>query len=972
MKQRLLLLLALTTAINSWATPDFSSNKRYHIVCMQFTQGCVTDGATAQQQTPVYYLTTALTTDETYWLLSEEQNGLFSIRNAKTGQYVTYDGVRDTYRRYLSMTDEQQGRASLWTISQQTEGIYTIRNAGQTDHIWDVRTDSYMVGTYANTGSGNQNQQFAFYDEQGRRVTERAEATQQGFDVSSWLTATTNALDGWQNTGGWFLNTGAGGSHYNGEASTVAPFIENWHDTGYGPLADCALEQTLRNMPAGRYTLQADMIAVWQGRNGGWFGNSPEEPATGVQLFANNSSVQAGTANNQPVRYTVDVALGSMGQISLGVRATNTNANWLAIDNLRLFFQGTEEELLNGEREKLRAELADYYSSDEIDALIEQCGNSFEQMEELRHAVATLPTVDPLTRVAGTVTIDGRGLAYAESIDTYLCTLPLEHFGTDYTATISYTPKEGASQLRIVGQTVAPDATYTFRSVSAGRTYLFSITQADGTVLSKKVTFTSLPVVKLYGSFSDNYSDGHIIVHEPDQPMPQMLNMKAKWRGGITNQADKHKRNYHVKLKDANGEKLEQKFFGLRNDNSWILEACQVDMSRIRNRVLTDLWNDYSTPPYYIDKEPKALTGSRGQFVELILNDEYRGIYCMTENMDRKQMKLMKYDEETQTVHGQLWKSKDWTYATLMGTQPDGHYQPKDYLSNTNEWSDMWDQYQVKYPDIDDVQPTDWSALYAAVNFVCTTSDDLFKHYAGDYFDMPLVMDYYILMETILATDNHGKNMFFGIYDRQKSPKITLGVWDMDATCGQRWSDAYYHSNIMRPEQDYCTYIATQEHGNYNLFKRLRDTNYDNFEMRVRLRYRDLRQSFLATESILERFRTYLREFKTCGADQREYARWNGDSDISGRTLNFDTEMDYIEDWFTRRMNYLDTERFDIASLPEQGIATIQAAHHADDTVYDLKGQAMGTVNDFSRLPAGIYIVNGKKYIKEEGGRRKE
>jgi hypothetical protein len=96
------------------------------------------------------------------------------------------------------------------------------------------------------------------------------------------------------------------------------------------------------------------------------------------------------------------------------------------------------------------------------------------------------------------------------------------------------------------------------------------------------------------------------------------------------------------------------------------------------------------------------MTGTRGHFVELILNGEYRGIYCMTENLDRKQMKLKKYDEENEETHGQLWKSKDWTYATFMGTQPDGNYWPKDFLTDPDPNSEMWDQYEVKYPDFED------------------------------------------------------------------------------------------------------------------------------------------------------------------------------------------------------------------------------------------------------------------------------
>lgn len=743
MKRFLIILLISVAVLNTTATPAFNTDKRYHIVCQQFPNGNVVDGASVGQATPLYYQTTYNTADETFWILTEEQTGLYSIRNAKTQQYVTYDGVRADTRRYVSMTSQMNGLYSLWNISMQGSGYYVIRNAQQTDHIWDVRVSSYMVGTYSNSGAGNTNQLFAFYDEQGNPVVE------------------------------------------------------------------------------------------------------------------------------------------------------------------------------------------------------------------------TISIADPLAKAAKSLTIDGRQPAYTTSLSLYLCTLPLEHFNSDYTATISYEANEGCGSLSIDGTTVESGTEYTFTDVTGGKNYTFSIQQTDGTTLSTRLTFTSLPVVKMYGSFSDNYAQGSIIVNEPDKGVPEVLSMKAKWRGGITNGDDKHKRNYHVKLLDANGEKLDRKFFGLRADNSWILEACQVDMSRIRNRVVTDLWNDYSTPPYYAEQEPKALTGSRGRFVELILNEEYRGIYCMTEAVDRKQMKLMKYDDATQTVHGQLWKSKDWSYAVFMGHNRDNNSYPGTAPASANNNSESWDQYYVKYPDFDDVNPTDWSTLRNAVTFVCTSTDAVFKTRVAEFFDMPLVIDYYILMETVLATDNHGKNMFFAVYDKQNDKRITFSVWDLDATCGQRWSDAYYHWSGMKPEQDYSQYITNNEHGDHNLFRRLRLTNADDFNMQVRLRYRDLREGWLATESILERFRTYLAEFKTCGADRREYAKWNGDTDINRLSLNFDTELSYLEDWFTRRMNYLDNTRFKIAELPPSGIDGIwQANENIDEHIYDPQGRRVNV-----NVKKGLYIKGGKKIL---------
>ena len=965
MKKLTLLILTFSLSIvASLASPKFEAGKRYHIVCQLYPNGCVADGASLGQNTPLYYLTTMNQSDEAAWFIESNGSGyLYYITNAKTGQYVTYDGVRQDspeLRRYVSMTNEPDGDNSLWSIAQTENGNYCIRNWQQNDHIWDVRAGSYCVGTYSKWDNLGSNQIFYFTDEEGNRLPERQpNDIGWGFTVPSWLDATEESADGWTFTGdGW--RDPNWGDYYNEEASVTTPFLERWHDNWYGPLSDGTISQTLTNLPQGKYEVSADVIAVLQG-----WGNGT--PANGVTLFANDQSTPCSTYNEQPQTFAVEANVGEDGTLTLGFKIENTNANWVAFDNLWLIFMGTEEELIEGEKEKIRKELADYYSASEIEILINQAGDDFDKLEELRQSISTLASIDPLSKALKGFTIDGRKPVWAASLNLYLCPLPLENFDANYQARIAYEPREGYGELSIDGVNTAPDTDHTFANVSAGKEYVLRVESNEGTVVQKRITFTSLPVVKMQGSFNNNYQPGSIAVNEPDKSTFEMLNMKAKWRGGITNGSDKHKRNYHVKLQDENGEKLERSYFGLRKDNSWIMESCQVDMLRIRNRTLTDLWNAYCSKPYYIKQEKKALSGTHGRFVELILNDEYRGIYCMTENLDRKQMKLKKIDEETGTVHGQLWKSKDWSYGVFMGHDSNSNYYPMYSPSQYNNNSEMWEQYQVKYPDFEDYGwQTDWETLYNAVDFVCTASDRDFRNHFEEYFDLPVVMDYYILMETILSTDNHGKNMFFAVYDKQEDKKITLAVWDMDATCGQRWSDDYYHRSFLGPEQDYTQFITQYEHGDYNLFRRLRNTNVNDFNLQVRLRYRDLRQNELATENILNRFRTQIDEFKKCGAAQREYNKWSYDSDVAGLKLDFDVEMDYLTDWFTRRMDYLDKVRFKIDELPSDitDINRIEDAK-AHNGIYDVRGQKVGTMEDYDRLPAGIYIINGKKSVKK-------
>ena len=162
-----------------------------------------------------------------------------------------------------------------------------------------------------------------------------------------------------------------------------------------------------------------------------------------------------------------------------------------------------------------------------------------------------------------------------------------------------------------------------------------------------------LPKVYLTGDFGNDYQRGVFRIVYADGTTEQNLTGNIKWRGGTTNAEGKHKRNYKIKFDE------DQQFFGLRSDNKWILDAGQADVFRLRNHIATELWNDFAHKPYY-DKENKIYTGVRGKVVELYLNEEYRGIYCLTECIDRKQLSLKKYDKNNNKIHGGLWKADQW------------------------------------------------------------------------------------------------------------------------------------------------------------------------------------------------------------------------------------------------------------------------------------------------------------------------
>lgn len=535
-------------------------------------------------------------------------------------------------------------------------------------------------------------------------------------------------------------------------------------------------------------------------------------------------------------------------------------------------------------------------------------------------------------------TINGRSVIYDKVSDTYMVSIPENVFGTDYEVSITLDATAGWNNLSIEGTDIADS--YTFKQVEGNKIYKIHALEGDKEVYSQ-LTFTFLPLLVLQGSFGYDYAQGSMSLYSPDATEPTISLIKAKWRGGSTNTADKHKRNYKIKSINFKGKSQDISLLGMREDNNWILDAGQIDLFRLRNRIATEIWNDFATKPYYASKEPKAKSGVAGKVVEVILNNEYRGIYSLTEAMDRKELKLKKYDDKNQEFHGQLWKVSSWDKATFWDID-------KDY-DNTQE---TWHAFETKYPDIDDVNPTDYSPLYEAIDFVVNSNDEAFKKEVGDYFDIPVLIDYQLFLETLKPVDNNGKNMYWGIYDVAKSKKLTLAIWDLDASVGQDWHcSTPLHPDYVLPNTD----LGVKDV--FNLYHRLSSLNVDNYNEKVTSRYQELRKTYFSEENLISRYQGYYDMLVKSGAASREEYKWSKDSDIGGYPLNFKSEIEYIKNWIINRLNYLDANQFPNST----NIYDVYRSEGSKQkSVYNMLGQKVGSSYK------GLKIMNGKKYYKTQ------
>ena len=486
--------------------------------------------------------------------------------------------------------------------------------------------------------------------------------------------------------------------------------------------------------------------------------------------------------------------------------------------------------------------------------------------------------------------LDGHKAVHDSRTGMWLCSVPQAIFGQDWSPNVEF--DSTWTDVTLNGIAVLPGGQVTLEGIAGGKGYALS-GEHGGQALSGFITFTWLPLLELEGDFGDEYAQGLVSLNAPDTASSHdTMLAKLKWRGGITNTGDRHKRNYHIKFIDQNGNKKNRRLLGLRKDNHWKLDGGQIDMLRVRNRVCTDLWLDMSRQPWHAALDTTVVNGSRGKLTEVILNGQYHGIYSLIEPIDRKQLALTKHDDITNEFHGQQWVAKlqaaTWRFPMY------------------NNSSMTWNGNEVSYPDFEEVNPTDWSTLYGAFEFVrkCDAVDDYetLADSLGHYFDIPVMEDYFIFLITLQALDNETKNIYYSCYDKaQEAPLLTLTPWDLDISTGAK-SLPYLTADMVRPDRpvNWINHVPLGDMFNHSVPHR----------KHIIARYWQLRKTWLDTERLVARFQAAVDELENCGAAAREEARWSQDSDIMGKVLDISAEMAYVGDWIRQRMAYLDENVF--------------------------------------------------------------
>lgn len=418
------------------------------------------------------------------------------------------------------------------------------------------------------------------------------------------------------------------------------------------------------------------------------------------------------------------------------------------------------------------------------------------------------------------------------------------------------------STITINGKPLVNNAINNLGTIKINKQYPVSIT-TQGVTKNITLSFTTLPLVRvttLSHIVDEPQKIARLTVHYPSIDSPAFSSfIGIEYRGASSQKNPKKSYGFSFLENNTYVQKVSKSLFGYKEKQDWILDAIYNDKAKFRNKLSFEIWKDLN---------PDTAISIESHFVELYLNNEYQGLYCLNEKINSEHLDLAALENAV------LYKAVSWGGATsflfMNATAPPSY-------------TSYWDGWEQQYPDSKEY--INWSPLFDLRNWVLNTSDAVFVAEARNRVDLENIMDYYLLIYFIGAMDNHGKNMFW--MQAGANMPFCIVPWDLDASWGRDWDASQVRiSPIMRPK-------------NNLLFNRLVDLNAANFKTRLKDKWNRLRAgtwSNLAIEALLnEKFEA----LDKTGAIAFDNARW-------GTGIDLEEEQAYIYYWMGEYHSLLD------------------------------------------------------------------
>jgi len=507
----------------------------------------------------------------------------------------------------------------------------------------------------------------------------------------------------------------------------------------------------------------------------------------------------------------------------------------------------------------------------------------------------------------------------------------------------NYSNTNGYEEITII----LDEKKYTFRETPNNLNYSTSYLITNS-LNEYKLYFTQLPLISIESKDT--------IVDEPkassrltysDEKQIISSNIGIELRGGFSQFYPK--KTYDLEFWEDEGglENKDVKLGELRSDDDWVLDALYNEPLRIRSYIASKLWLEMHRP-YYLSEESEAKSGADLMYVELFINGKYNGIYTLSEQVDKKLLKIKSYNGN---IRGELYKGDNWGEAVLFSGLPD-------YDNEEREWGG----YEYKYPKDDEI--TDWKNIYTFTDFVVYSSDFEFNNDIWRRFSFDNYSDYFLFLNLIRARDNTGKNIYLARHNLNE-PYFYV-PWDLDGCFGTNWEGK--NENV------------SDDLLSNGFIDRVLDLNpSDTINSHIAMKWFDYRKTIFEmdylSDNISERYEYFM--------SNKLYER---ESIVYPNYLFDEEDLSYALSWMAQRIEYMDIYFSSFLSIEKESRSITPALAYPNPTenqifinpeyvkigeqykIYNTLGQIVhdginnGSAVSLEKIEKGIYFITTRQF----------
>lgn len=345
-----------------------------------------------------------------------------------------------------------------------------------------------------------------------------------------------------------------------------------------------------------------------------------------------------------------------------------------------------------------------------------------------------------------------------------------------------------------------------------------------------------------------------------------------KYQGHSTLNYDK--KNYTLKLfaDEARTEKYKLTFEHWNPENKYILKANFIDSSQCRNLVCANIWADVVASRENLPEPMRHLSnyGAVDGFpIALYINEAFQGIYTLNLHKDEDLFGMQ--DGRDQAIVIANTDTSDEAFFRAPATFRENSPWEVEYCGTAD---DQW--VKDKFNEL--------------ITFVMESDDDTFQNDLHQYLDVQSAIDYLICVYALGLPTHGADEMLLVCYGRDE-PWI-LSMYDMETGFGLS-ADG---TACVGPEE----FLPSNEFGSWDSAtgSLLWDRMLQLYFPEIQSRYRELRQSVLEPQHMLDRACTMMESIGTTlyEADHQVFPQPNSQLD----------HLDQITQYIYKRIELLD------------------------------------------------------------------